>query len=183
MPTRNAAATKDAILRSAVTAFTEHGYDGVGVREIAQSAGVTAMLVNRYFGSKEKLFAEVVDTTFAPRTVVAGGEGGLSAATAATLVARTAPDADHLDPFQLMLRSVANPRAAEIIRDGIERHVGADLAAQVDGPDHIARAELALALIAGVWLMRTVIGTDALRSADPALLTSRLQAMLAAAVD
>ena len=173
---RNAAATKDAILRSAVTAFTEHGYDGVGVREIAQSAGVTAMLVNRYFGSKEALFAEVVDTAFAPRTVV-------GAATAATLVARTAPGADHLDPFQLMLRSVANPRAAEIIRDGIERHVGADLAAQVDGPDGTARAELALALIAGVWLMRTVIGTDALRSADPAVLTSRLQAMLAAAVD
>lgn len=46
-------------------AFTASGYDGVGVREIAAGAGVTAMLVNRYFGSKEQLFAEAVDTSFA----------------------------------------------------------------------------------------------------------------------
>jgi AcrR family transcriptional regulator len=180
--TRNAAATKDAILHAAVTAFTQHGYDGVGVREIAQAAGVTAMLVNRYFGSKEKLFAEAVDTAFAPRTVVADDPATLSATTAETLVARTAPDADHLDPFQLMLRSVASPRAAEIVRAGIERHVGAHLAARVPGPHNTARADLALALIAGVWLMRTVIGTDALREAEPAMLTDRLRAMLDAAI-
>jgi AcrR family transcriptional regulator len=47
---RNAAATRQAILQSALVAFTQHGYDGVGVREIARAAGVTAMLVNRYFG-------------------------------------------------------------------------------------------------------------------------------------
>ena len=57
---RNAAATREAILQSARVAFARSGYDGAGVREIAESAGVTAMMVNRYFGSKEKLFAEVV---------------------------------------------------------------------------------------------------------------------------
>jgi AcrR family transcriptional regulator len=180
---RNAADTREAILRSAVTAFTRHGYDGVGVREIAQAAGVTAMLVNRYFGSKEGLFEQVVDTSFAPRTVVADDATTLSAATAETLVARTAPDAEHLDPFQLMLRSVANPRAAEIVRAGIERHVGAHLAARLHGPHSAERAELALALIAGVWLMRTVVGTDALRTADPAVLTGQLRAMLDVAID
>src|SRR5690242_5799068 len=57
---RNAQATRDAILQSARKAFVRAGYDGVGVREIAAGAGVTAMLVNRYFGSKEQLFAEVI---------------------------------------------------------------------------------------------------------------------------
>ena len=57
---RNAAMTRAAILSSARQAFARAGYDGVGVREIATGAGVTAMLVNRYFGSKEQLFAEVV---------------------------------------------------------------------------------------------------------------------------
>ena len=33
------------------------------VREIAAGAGVTAMLVNRYFGSKEQLFSEVAART------------------------------------------------------------------------------------------------------------------------
>ena len=60
MRPRNAAATRAAILNSARQAFARAGYDGVGVREIAEGAGVTAMLVNRYFGSKEQLFAEVV---------------------------------------------------------------------------------------------------------------------------
>src|SRR6185436_16563966 len=62
---RNAANTREAILASARTAFTNSGYDGAGVREIASGAGVTAMLVNRYFGSKERLFAEVVARTMA----------------------------------------------------------------------------------------------------------------------
>src|SRR5262252_9033329 len=64
---RNAAKTRAAILTSARQAFARAGYDGAGVREIAEGAGVTAMLVNRYFGSKERLFAEVVaDTMAAP---------------------------------------------------------------------------------------------------------------------
>jgi AcrR family transcriptional regulator len=180
---RNAADTKAAILQAAITAFTQHGYDGVGVREIAQAAGVTAMLVNRYFGSKEGLFAQTVDAAFAPRTVVGEDPRTLSRATAETLVARTAPDAEHLDPFLLMLRSVPNPRAAEIVRAGIERHVGAHLAARLNGADTGERAELALALIAGTWLMRTVIGTDALREATPTLLTDQLQAMLDVVID
>jgi AcrR family transcriptional regulator len=50
-------------LNSARLAFTRSGYDGVAVREIAPGAGVTAMLVNRYFGSKEQLFEEVVEVT------------------------------------------------------------------------------------------------------------------------
>src|SRR5712691_3199451 len=60
---RNAADTRIAILASARRAFARAGYDGVGVREIANGAGVTAMLINRYFGSKERLFAEVMAET------------------------------------------------------------------------------------------------------------------------
>ena len=67
---RNAAATRAAILQSARKAFARKGYDGAGVREIAEGAGVTAMLVNRYFGSKEKLFAEVTVDTMATPTIL-----------------------------------------------------------------------------------------------------------------
>jgi len=67
---RNAAATREAILTSARRAFARAGYDGAGVREIAAGAGVTAMLVNRYFGSKEQLFAEVLAATSAAPTIL-----------------------------------------------------------------------------------------------------------------
>ncbi|WP_127504550.1 TetR/AcrR family transcriptional regulator [Actinoplanes solisilvae] len=180
---RNAAATREAILTSAIAAFTEHGYDGVGVRDIAADAGVTAMLVNRYFGSKEGLFTEVVDVSFARPTMVPGTADGLATETARTLVARTSADADHLGPFELMLKSAANPKAAEIMRSAIRRHVGARFTAALDGPDADERAELGIALIAGTWLMRRIIGTPALRDADPDLLATQVARMLAVVVE
>lgn len=172
---RNAAATRKAILDSAITAFTEHGYDGVGVREIARDAGVTAMLVNRYFGSKEKLFAEAVDASFAPATVIVEDSASLAAAIARRLVERTDPDAEILDPFLLLLRSASNPRAAEIMRAGTERHAAHRLVELLDGPDPERRAALANSLIAGFWLMRAVIRSTALTETDPADLTARLE--------
>src|SRR5579872_6916242 len=118
--TRNAAATREAILQSALVAFTEHGYSGVGVREIARAAGVTAMLVNRYFGSKEQLFAEVVDVVFSGSTIIADDPSSLSRVAARGLVAS---EPQSVDVFLLMLRSVADPRATEILRRAIdERH-------------------------------------------------------------
>ncbi len=116
--TRNAAATRAAILASARRAFARAGYDGAGVREIAEGAGVTAMLVNRYFGSKEQLFAEVAaDTMAAPGVLSEAFQGDDPAAViAARLVALTGSDAAPLDGFQIMLRSAASARAAEIGR-------------------------------------------------------------------
>lgn len=133
------------------------------------------MLVNRYFGSKEQLFAEVVDRAFAPRTVVGDDLATLSEQVAATLVTRTASAADGPDPFLLMLRSAANPRAAEIIRTGVQNHVGRHLTDLLPGPDAAQRADLLLSLIAGVWLMRKVIDADGLREANPAALTGHLR--------
>jgi AcrR family transcriptional regulator len=66
---RNATATREAILASARKVFARSGYDGAGVREIAAGAGVTAMLVNRYFGSKERLFAEAIAAANATPTI------------------------------------------------------------------------------------------------------------------
>ncbi|ETK36005.1 TetR/AcrR family transcriptional regulator [Microbispora sp. ATCC PTA-5024] len=175
---RDAGATREAILISAVEAFTRAGYDGAGVREVAGNAGVTAMLVNRYFGSKEQLFAEAVDRSFAPRTVVGDDPDALSEQTANAVARRTAPYADDLDPFLLMLRSAANPRAAEIIRAGIERHVGRHLTGLLSGTDAAARAELLLSLIAGVWLMRKVVATPALAGMDEEALAVRLRELM-----
>ncbi len=180
---RNAAATRAAILRSAIGAFARAGYDGVGVREIARAAGVTAMMVNRYFGSKEKLFAEAVDTAFTAPVVIAEDSGSPAHGAAARLVARTDPGADPLEPFLIMLRSVSNPRAVEIVRDGIERHVGRRLARQLPEPGRDIRNEVMLSVIAGVLLMRRVIGTRALNETDPDQLVNVLEAAFTAIVD
>jgi hypothetical protein len=103
--------------------------------------------------------------------------GADSHQTAVALAARTAPDAEHLDPFLLMLRSASNPRAAEIMRAATVKHVGADLLTQLDGPDADARAELALGVIAGTWLMRKVIGTPALSMMSDTALAEHLEGL------
>ncbi|GAA1406628.1 TetR/AcrR family transcriptional regulator [Catellatospora coxensis] len=177
---RDAAATREAILRAAIEAFTRAGYDGAGVREVAAAAGVTAMLVNRYFGSKEQLFAEAVDRSFAAPTVVGADPAALPAQLAAALVARTDPASEPLNPYLLMLRSAGNPRAAEIMREAIGRHVGRRLTGLLTGPDAGERAELVLSVIAGVWLMRDVLATPALTGADPGRLKEHLSGVIQA---
>jgi AcrR family transcriptional regulator len=177
---RNAAATREAILESAIRSFARSGYDGVGVREIAGDAGVTAMMVNRYFGSKEQLFAEAVEVSFAPPAVIATDSDSLAHDAAAALVEHTGSDAEPLLPFLIMLRSVSNPRAVEIVRDGIERHVGRRLARQLPASGRQLRTEAMLSVIAGILLMRRVITTRALSEADPDQLVSVLEAVFAA---
>src|SRR5215471_9974646 len=111
---RNAAETRRAILASARKAFARAGYDGVGVREIAAGAGVTAMLVNRYFGSKENLFAEVAADTMRDPVILSAenlAQSDLAAALARSLVEVTTPGATPLDGFLILLHSASSPRA------------------------------------------------------------------------
>jgi AcrR family transcriptional regulator len=180
---RNAAATREAILDSAIRNFARAGYDGVGVREIAGAAGVTAMLVNRYFGSKEQLFAEAVETSFAPPVFVAENTQTLARDAATALVARSAPGADELAPFLIMLRSASNPRAAEIVRDAIERHVGKRLAKQFVEPGRELRSDVLLSVISGVLLMRRVVGARALNGRNTGQLVGLLEAVFDTIVD
>ena len=175
---RNAAATRDAILQSAIGAFARAGYDGVGVREIAGDAGVTAMMVNRYFGSKEQLFAEAVETAFAPSVVVPDDSASLAHDAAVNVVAAATPGPAYL----IMLRSVSNASALEIVRDAISRHVGTRLARQLPEPGRSLRNEVMLAVISGIFMMRGVIATRALAEADPASLEHLVEAVFEAII-
>jgi AcrR family transcriptional regulator len=118
---RNAAATRAAILNAALAAFSRYGYDGIGVREIAQTAGVTGVLVNRYFGSKEELFATTVEISCADHRMFESDSTTLAERLAAKIMAKTEAnvDVEPIDPLLLILRSAPNPRAAEILRESI----------------------------------------------------------------
>lgn len=180
---RNASATREAILTSAIRNFARAGYDGVGVRDIAGEAGVTAMLVNRYFGSKEQLFAEAVETSFAPAVFIAEDPGAVARDAATALVARSASGADDLAPFLIMLRSASNPRSAEVVRDAIERHVGRRLAGLLPVPGRGIRSDVVLSVISGVLLMRRVVGTRALNECDAEQLVDVLEAVFEAIIE
>ncbi|MCC6919064.1 MAG: TetR family transcriptional regulator [Alphaproteobacteria bacterium] len=178
--TRNAAATRAAILASARRAFARAGYNGAGVREIAEGAGVTAMLVNRYFGSKEQLLAEVAaDTMSGPGVLTEAFKGDDPAREiAARLVALTGTDATPLDGFQIMLRSASSARAAEIGREQIEAHHMKTVANALKGPLAPERAAMMMALIAGFQAMRQMIALTPLARGAPEDLTRLLAPLL-----
>lgn len=178
---RNAAATREAILASAHRAFALSGYDGAGVREIASGAGVTAMLVNRYFGSKEQLFSEVLAQAMKSASVltsdfVTSPTPGRDIA--AALVQHSNAGEPPLDGMRIILSSASNPRAAEITREQMEKHHQALVASVIQGDDAARRAALVLSVVAGFQFMRQMIGLKALAEADPAQLGTILGDLL-----
>ena len=62
-----AAANRERILKVAGTLFREHGFDGIGVADIMQHAGLTHGGFYGHFASKEDLAAEIT------RRILAGG--------------------------------------------------------------------------------------------------------------
>jgi len=174
---RNALATREAILQSALAAFSRHGYDGIGVREIAEAAGVTAVLVNRYFGSKEELFAEAVELAFADNSLFEGEFTELANRLSAVIMRKTEPQDKPNDALLLLLRSAPNPRAAEILRDCIARRFERPLKSLLQGPRAEERAAMVLALILGFVLMRRVIRSKGLFD-DSGSLAGELKIML-----
>jgi AcrR family transcriptional regulator len=181
--TRNAAATRDAILHSALAAFSRNGYDGIGVREIARAAGVTAVLVNRYFGSKEELFSAAVEIAFSDSTLFEGDSSSLAQRLTEAVMAKTEQDADPIDPLLLLLRSASNPRAAEILRESIARHFERPLKSLLMGARVSERAAMILAFIAGLQLFRKVIGSKALTDAPRAGLYTNIEAAFQRLID
>jgi AcrR family transcriptional regulator len=170
-------ATRAAILQSARRAFARAGYDGAGVREIAKDAGVTAMLINRYFGSKEQLFGEVLVEVMRSPTILAADNlraSNLAETFASTLVEITKAGATPLEGFLIMMYSAASRSAAEIGREQIQQHYQKVLASVLRGEQREERAALVFALVAGVQVMRQIIGLSALADADPRKLTKLL---------
>lgn len=157
------------ILAAAGTAFAERGYDGATVRAIAAAAGVDPALVHHYFGSKERLFVEVVQFPVAPAEllpeVLAGGPDQLGERIARTFLA-LGDDPHTRDALVAMVRSaVTSPATAAMLREFISRGPLSTIAATLDGPDARLRVELAMAQVIGMVVSRYVLRLEPLASA------------------
>lgn len=64
------------IVAAAEPLFAEHGFAGVGIREIAAAAGVNGAMIHYYFGNKEGLYFAVLDNAAATvRNLIAEATG------------------------------------------------------------------------------------------------------------
>lgn len=138
------------------------------------------MMVNRYFGSKEHLFAEVVEQTMTQGSLIAGGimdRPDPAKALAEALVNMTRADAMPLDGFLITLHSASSALAAGIGREKIASHHLKTVTKALDGGHPAERAALILAMISGFQVMRQMIALPALANAnegDLALLLGRV---------
>jgi AcrR family transcriptional regulator len=163
---RDSAATRAALLSAARELFATAGYDGTTVRAVAERAGVNQALLFRHFGSKDGLFAEAVTG----QALEVLQDGPPAEALPRTLAAIMDDAGDEATLFFAALRSAGHAEAAETLREELRVAFCGTLARLVDTADPAdaeLRAELALAWLLGIALLRKVIRTDALVGADP----------------
>jgi AcrR family transcriptional regulator len=180
---RDAAATREAILEAATRRFATQGYGPAGVREIAADAGVTAALVNRYFGSKERLFAEVIKRALDMRHLLQGQRQDLADHLARVLVLgqEDAPDG-LLTPLLLLLHSATEPHAVKLFRRDLNRTALPLLAEQIGGDDSAVRAVMVMAQLTGFAIMYHVLRPKAFASIRGEELVTLLAAGLGACI-
>ncbi|RKT02452.1 TetR family transcriptional regulator [Streptomyces sp. 3211.6] len=161
---RNAAATRLRLLEAAGELFAERGYERTTVRAIAERAGANQALLFRYFGSKHGLLTEVVARGSLEQLHATAPEDLFETALRSMLT-RSAPGADR--SLEVYLRSVGRGDEAT----GTLRELGGEyqkvLAGLAPGQDGALRADLAMAWLLGIGLMRTVAAREPLASADP----------------
>ena len=161
---RDAAASKDALLRAAQTLFGQQGFEGTTIREIGERAGVDAALIARYFGSKAHLYIAAVMAEHAGG-VASEYEGELEQM-AHAVVTR----ADQRGPGPILQAIVRSDTSAEIrdaALDALTRRYVSPLVAtmRAQGLDRPQlRAELAISMLFGVNLGRSLGWFDDLRS-------------------
>jgi AcrR family transcriptional regulator len=180
---KNAAATRDALLEAGRRRFLQESYENVGLRDVAADAGVDVALVARYFGSKEGLFREVLR----------GARGdwlGLEVSPEALpgwlaeLATREgeSDDLENIERLLIILRSASSPKAARIAHDSFREDVLDPVARLVEGEDAEIRTSLAMSLLIGTTILRTIMRVDAICECDTEAVRARLQRLLAEAL-
>ncbi|WP_222711073.1 TetR/AcrR family transcriptional regulator [Quadrisphaera setariae] len=205
---RDAGRTRRRLLDAARERFAADGFSSTTVRQVADDAGVDVALIKRYFGSKEGLFeaclaaavddlreqptpegADDVATRIAHRLLgpfdAAPGEQGRSGSQALLLLLRSSGDAGVDDLRRRVLHHHSEALAHRLREQSRTRGArGAGLASTGDEPlseAELLQAQVALAAVVGVAVLRSSPGLEPLRSASPDQLAGVLRALLGAA--
>jgi AcrR family transcriptional regulator len=179
---RDAAATREALLTAARTLLSEHGVEGTSTRDVAARAGVNQALVYRYFGSKEKLFAEAAGRGWDTADTVTV-DVPLKDLPRALLERALNVGAEHPGDLSGLVTAANDDMIRAVVRERIERAFDEQLAPRLSGEDRELRAELLAAVITGIAVLRGKVGTKALTAADREALGAYVDRMAAPLLD
>jgi AcrR family transcriptional regulator len=170
--------TKAAIVAAARRRFSEHGYPGTTLRAIAADAEVDPRLITHFFGSKQQLFASVVELPFDPDAVfpmLLGGGGDDVGRRLAEFILGILDSPQSRNVVTGIIRAAASEQAAaDQLRERVIKRVLMPLAESL-GVDHPElRAALLGSQVVGLTFARHVVGVEPLPTADRADLVSFL---------
>lgn len=176
----DAKVTRAKLLEIATMLFVERGYEEVGMREIAAKAGVTAAMINRYFGTKEALFVELIGDTFVFNEMLEGPRAEFGQKIATTLLQPCGPfesrcvEEEHFKMLQIIIRSAATEGAPLQIQEILDKQLWQPLIAFLGGKNPHERAELIVATIIGFVLMSKKISSPSQKKSQPQVLAALL---------
>ncbi|NKY98928.1 TetR/AcrR family transcriptional regulator [Nocardiopsis alborubida] len=180
-PTRGREATRARILASAKELFTNEGYGSVSSRMIAAHAGVNVALINRYFGAKSGLLAELLREDGVFPGLIEGAPATLTRRLAEHAVSRLHGEATALQ--RALDDSAGDPDLQAVYQGRITSAMIDPLTVYLGGDDARAHASLLSAVMLGLTRVRVVEGATALRALDRERLTERIQALLDLCLD
>ena len=169
--------TRSAVRGAARARFASDGFAATTIRRVAADAGVDPSQVMQFFGSKDGLFAAVIDVPESAlerfATVFEGPDEDLGERVVRAYLQAWEGEPDESEPLMAMLRSaVVNDQANAQLRDFIQSRLlhGAN----GRGDDAVLRAGLASAMLVGVVTSRKIIAVPALAAADTETLVAAL---------
>lgn len=160
--------TREAIRAAAGHQFSARGYDRPSLRSIAAEAGVDAALVAHYFGSKHKLFIDVVELPFDPAEVVpavfGGPREGIGERVARFLVTLLEDPEARRRLIGLVRAAASEPEAARMVRELISRELFARIVDALGVEDSALRAGLLGSQAVGLVMARHIVCVEPLAS-------------------
>jgi AcrR family transcriptional regulator len=163
--------TRDAIRAAAREQFARQGYDRTSMRSVALAAGVDPTLVSHFFGSKQRLFAEVMQLPFDPAVVLprilAGDRAGIGARLAGFIVAILDSPEGYARMTGLVRAAASEDAAAVVVRERVSRDILAPLAAGLGSDQPELRGSLAASQMVGLVMARHVVGIQPLADLPP----------------
>jgi AcrR family transcriptional regulator len=157
---RDASKTRADILAAARQRFGSEGYQATTMRAVAADVGVDPALINRYFGSKQELFAEAAEFAIELPDLTNVDRGDI----ADVLLSRFFAVWEQDSTFLALLRAaMTSESAADTLRRVFATQVAPALIAVT--PDHPAqRAGLMGAFVIGLATTRYVLANPAVAS-------------------
>ena len=163
--------TREAILDAARARFADRGYDGATIRGIASDAGVDPALVHHYFGTKERLFAAVMQLPVAPGEIAAELLLGPDLDDIGDRLVRTLFRFWESREFQeavvgLIRSAVSNEQAARMLREFVHDAIITRIAERLATPDAELRASLVASQVIGLAIARYIVRVEPIASAS-----------------